>query len=400
MANPVTTLDIPDIQVIVEFPHDANGFYWHHRILLKKISNGVWLALTPDLEISRHDLNQQNHVVLDRASNFPAPQAPYIYAFDPVSRATIESKRRTASAQAIVLGDGEAVEIAQMVWVIADRDNAKFGETIPNDVVDDPGNSAVFETKGVCVVDGTEVFIQRMLLTEVEAFKKGHSKDEQDMRLLGVHTDKVGKRRLELEDSLALMTEDNMEDFPLSGDSRAVKEFLTSVSEGPGTLSRYHTEWQRLSGIGDGSSINHSHRNLCEMLRLMHSYDQINIANLSSGEFAVRWLIQLEIATERNPRSPDFSGLDIIMGGTTTAEGKAITSKFTQDLTSKLKERATIYKQERLYREERRLLGRGGGDPPDASGKGKGKGKGKKGAGRGKDNSTGGKGDNPPAAAS
>ncbi len=191
MANPVTTLDIPDIQVILEFPQDPNGCNWHHRILLKKLSRGIWLTLTPDLEISRHDLNHQNHVVLDRASTFPAPQSPYIYAFDPVSRATIESKRRTAAAQAIVLGDGEAVEIAQMVWVIADRDHAKFGDTLPNDVVDDPGNLAVFETKGVCVVEGAEVFIQRMLLTDVEAFKKGHSKDDQDMRLLGVHTDKV-----------------------------------------------------------------------------------------------------------------------------------------------------------------------------------------------------------------
>ena len=146
-----------------------------------------------------------------------------------------------------MLGDGEAVEVAQMVWVVADREHAKFGDTLPGEVVDNPGNSAVFETKGTCVVEGTEVFIQRMLLTEVEVFNKRHTKDDQDMRLLRVHTDKVGKRRLDLENSLALMTEDKMEDFPPGAENRAVKESLTAVSDGPRTQSRYHTEWHHIA---------------------------------------------------------------------------------------------------------------------------------------------------------
>ena len=86
----------------------------------------------------------------------------------------------------------------------------------------------------------------------------------------------------------------------------------------------------------------------------------------------MRWIIQLETATERNPRSPDFSGLDIVMMAPTTSEGKAIASKFTEHLTTKLKERAAIWKQERLYREERRHLSKG--SKGDTKGEGKGKG--------------------------
>lgn len=67
------------------------------------------------------------------------------------------------------------------------------------------------------------------------------------MRLLRVHTDKVGKRTLDLENSLALMTEDKMEDFPLGAENRAVKESLTAVSDGPRTQSRYHTEWHHIA---------------------------------------------------------------------------------------------------------------------------------------------------------
>lgn len=86
----------------------------------------------------------------------------------------------------------------------------------------------------------------------------------------------------------------------------------------------------------------------------MISYDQVNPCNLASAEYLVRWLIQLETAVERNPRAPSFHGLELIMGGPTTAEGKAVTRKFTEHLTALLKTRASIWKQERLYQEELR----------------------------------------------
>lgn len=93
------TLDIPDIQVIVEYPQDPKNFFWHHRILLKKLSNGAWLGLSPDLEFfSPHDLNVQPRIVLDRDAPFPHAQSPYMHAFDPISKAILEAKKRNANA--------------------------------------------------------------------------------------------------------------------------------------------------------------------------------------------------------------------------------------------------------------------------------------------------------------
>lgn len=355
MAAAVMTLDIPEIQVIVEYAADPNAFYWHHRVLLHKLANGIWLALTPDMDVVRHDLNNQNHIVLERNSYFPRAQAPYVYAMDPVSRAVLESKKRTARNQAIVLGDEDMIDIAQTVWLVAQPGHPSFGETIPRDVVEDIQISMVFESKGVTLRDGEEVFIQMMQASEVEEFKKGQQSEEQDSRILGVHTNKSGKRRLELDDGLLLMREDKMDDFPLGGDIRAVKEFLEAVLEGPGNLPRCHVDWQRLSGISDTSSISFAHKHLCEMLRVNDFLcDQVNPCNLASAEYLVRWLIQLETAVERNPRAPSFHGLELIMGGPTTAEGKAVTRKFTEHLTALLKTRASIWKQERLYQEELR----------------------------------------------
>eukprot|EP00959_Pyramimonas_sp_CCMP1952_P140266 2934936-Pyramimonas_sp.AAC.1 len=62
------TLDIPEPQVLVHYPNDEGGMFWHHRILVKKITAGVWIAITPDLELVRHNLLEQRHLVLDRNS--------------------------------------------------------------------------------------------------------------------------------------------------------------------------------------------------------------------------------------------------------------------------------------------------------------------------------------------
>ena len=69
MAAAVRTLDIADPQVIVEYPLDAGGFYWHHRVLLHRIAPGVWISLTPDLELKRYDLNVQEHMLVGGPSD-------------------------------------------------------------------------------------------------------------------------------------------------------------------------------------------------------------------------------------------------------------------------------------------------------------------------------------------
>jgi hypothetical protein len=390
-AARIVTLDIPEVQIIVEYPLDAGGFYWHHRVLLKRVTQGIWMCLTPDLEVVRHDLGAIRHVVLERAADFPAPQRAFVYCFDLVSRATLESKKRLAATQATLLGDGDAAEVHSALWVVADSRRDDFGDQVASELLNAPATGIAFETKGVVTLEGEEVFVQRILASELVAFKATKTGDENDLRLLGDHRDGSGKRRLELGPSVELMRESAFVDFPLSGDVRAAKELLSAIVVGPGSLPRYHTEWQRLSGISEHAALVYTHRTICEVLRLMHSYDQVDISNLAGGEQLCRWLIQLETAVERNPRAPDFAGLDIFMGGSTTAEGKAMTSKFTEHISNKLKERAAIWKQERLYKEEKNNLSKQAGrghqqqDPAGGGGRGskdRGRG-GRRGGGRG-----------------
>ena len=174
------------------------------------------------------------------------------------------------------------------------------------------------------------------------------------------------------------MRDERDDDFPLEGVS-ATKEYIKSVLEGPGNLTSYHTEWIRRSGVSDLQAVAHTHKNLTEALRLMVTYDQLDISCLASAELLVRYLIQAEIAVERNARYPEYSGLDIVVAAPTTGSGRASLTKFNTWVSDKLKERSQVWKQERLYREEQRALKKNEDWKGRKGDKDKGKGKGKKG---------------------
>ena len=127
---------------------------------------------------------------------------------------------------------------------------------------------------------------------------------------------------------------------------------MQNVVDGPGNVVSYRAEWVRLSGVAPTSSQVHEHRHICECLRLATSTDQVDISNLASFEQLVRRIIQLEMAVEKCPSRPDFTGLDVLVDGATSSGGAARAPRFAAWITEKQRERAAIYKQRRLYREE------------------------------------------------
>ena len=44
----------------------------------------------------------------------------------------------------------------------------------------------------------------------------------------------------------------------------------------------------------------------------MLEVDQLDVSSLVSAELLVRRVFQIELAVDRNPKSPDFEGLDAI----------------------------------------------------------------------------------------
>ena len=116
------TLDIPQRQVLVDFFGDANGLSWHHRVLCHGVGPGAWIALTPDLEVERINLNEHRVVGLPRAGQFPRARYAETYHFaadigDQEWRTALAAARELAA----VLGEpADGPQDVSSAWRVAD----------------------------------------------------------------------------------------------------------------------------------------------------------------------------------------------------------------------------------------------------------------------------------------
>eukprot|EP00439_Symbiodinium_sp_Y106_P032290 s1103_g3.t2 len=372
------TLDIKEPQILRHYPNDAAGFLWHHRVLLPKTAPGIWIGATPDGDIERIDLNVTAHVPLERRADFPVAQAPFVYAFDPIPRADLEAYHRRAKVMANLFNDQMVADVDSYDWVIADVSHPDFGAVVPDDEVEEGVN---LRDSGLVERDGGEVFIKRIASAHRADWILQKEKTKGDVRLLGNHVDGQGKRFLDFRSGVTLMRNTPFDDWPLSG-PRAVLEFLKAVREGSSDMVSYHHNWVMTSGVSNFSAAAHEHKILADIIRVGIATDQVDLSNLMMAELAVRRVVQIEMAVARNPSAPDYSGLDLVMEQPVGEHGQAVTLGFNNWLASKLKDRANVQKQARLYREEfgsRR--GKGGEDELRGKGRGRGRSKGNSKAG-------------------
>jgi hypothetical protein len=351
MANQMRTLDIAEPQVLVNYPNDADGFVWHHRILLYRVKAGTWVTLTPTLELQTHNLLTTPHVVLARASRFPAAYADEVFCHDPLSKADLAHEKRRARTHAAILGEEDLDGLGTAVWVISDIKDSKFGEVIPPEMVEDGAVFTSLQERGVVEWDSAVRYCEQILDSEVEKYIRDKKDKELDARTLGIHMT-GDKQYISTRDAYPLLTEETRDDWPRPG-PRIVKEYIGSVVEGPGNWVTYQTEWERNSGVAEGSAVCHAHRAACEVMRLAIEVDQLNVSSLACFEQLLRKVAQDEMAVDRNPKHPDYSGLALAIGSPTQASGAAMTQKWTEWLAGRQKDRAIILKQARLLREER-----------------------------------------------
>lgn len=376
------TLNISEPQVLFHYPGDPNGLDYHHRVLVHKIGSGRWVCLSPDLELSVEDLNLRRHVVLGRNVDFPIHLAPSCYAFDELSKVELEKQKRLAKTMAAILDDSEVVDVAARCWIISDPSSKKFGALIPAENVQD---ILPLGEHGLVEWEGEIHYVREIALDEVQSFKDARKESSNDIRTIGDHRDSQGRRNMAFNAAVNLLRESSIDDWGFTG-PRSVREFLRAVEAGPGDLISYHMAWARSSGVAQSSAICHEHQSLCEVLRLALLRDQYDVSNSMACEQLTRRVITLEIAVSRSPASPDFSGLDIVTEAPVTTGGAAHVASMSSWITEKLKERANIQKQSRLFREEQsKKKGGGKGDQGEDGGgqRWRKKTKGQKGAGGG-----------------
>ncbi len=74
---------------------------------------------------------------------------------------------------------------------------------------------------------------------------------------------------------------------------------------------------------------------------------------IMAGEAVFRYIVQNENAASRNPKLPDWEGLDVVVSSKITSRGAVEVAGFTAWLSGVQRDQAQILKQGRLFREER-----------------------------------------------
>ena len=268
-----------------------------------------------------------------------------------------------ARALAAILGF-EARDLAPDLvetWVVNDPLHSQYGDVVPQEAL---FNEAICIRRGdfgLVEVDGAWTHCVRLggISTHAPALPTWSdyrrviaSRKGKDCRLLGDVRDHDGVRFLSLREGLEKMVEEKLIGYPLRG-PRAAREMLVALRDaGQSSFDEHHIIWNKQSGIAEKSSTAREHRLLCKVLRLLLQFDQIDLSNSAGAEMLVRRLLQLEAATRRNPRQPDFEGLDIILDWAVDDHGAAVVSSFSSWVADQQRNEATTLKASRQWREE------------------------------------------------
>ena len=114
----------------------------------------------------------------------------------------------------------------------------------------------------------------------------------------------------------------------------------------------HHTQWFRKSGVGEKRGSAREHGLISTVLRLGASFDQLDMPNVICLEYLGRRMRQIEQAVRRNPRQPDYDGLDCILGSSLYVSGGVVPPKFAQYISELQRQEAQILKASRQWKEE------------------------------------------------
>ena len=395
------SLDLPERQVLVGM-QDENEGYWLH-LLMVRLDQARWVTVDPMLDIAVDDLSGEELIPIARRSPFPAAGRPLL-VHSPLDEATLTGLRVRAQAMAEIHGmPGAGAPLAGAAgWYHADTAQASFGEEVPVAQVADPGVTRFAGSVGLLKLEAhageTEkwVHIERVMRTDVEAWRaekrEGHGRDPRlsSLSVVGPLVPMpLFRQALAGCPQPAKPTHDKVFEGPA-----ALHDLLLSIQKSGLEPPAYVAQFMRNSGLNSKSSVGIEYTYLVHLLYMFMVQDRLNPYACASMEHLARRCLQIQRAVQRNPRSPEFDGLEEYMRHAADSSGAAFTPGFDRHIAERQKTESQILKQHRLQREElehenkhRKNWDGGGRGSPKGEPKGEGKqyDKAQKGAGKGVD---------------
>ena len=374
----VRTLDTDMKQVLVNYPDDADGFFYHHRCLVAMGPDGKWVGITPDHEIVIVNVVefQAGLVPLRRNGEFPAFLQGCIYAFAAFQGNEEQDLRDECFELAALLGFPNRQVVPTLgVWRISDTASDLFGEQVPEEATSDESVMVVRGATALVKLAGEDegwTTAERVLDEKLDMWKlKKWTGGGRDPRLAAHIVDKQGRRVATEVEAMATWSapKERAKENPLQGPS-VCPEFCEKLRIAGRTLVGHNQEWVQKSGVPQQGTVARFHTALSEVLRYLIAVDQLDPLSCVCAEICARYLVMVEQACDKNPKAPDWDGLEVLVSPAMTQKGAVEVPVFQSWVSGVQKDRAIVLKQGRLLREER---------ASDAKRRGKGDGKGNEG---------------------
>ncbi|CAK0812001.1 unnamed protein product, partial [Prorocentrum cordatum] len=339
-----------EAQVAIDFFDDPNGFLFHVRVLLVPAGAGKWIWVTPDHSVQFGDLTTHRVVPLPRNSPFPRRLAGQLYAFDPFEEGELEAIREQAAALAAVLGIDvpRGAAAAPPRWVVADPAHPQFGQVIDAAI---SGAEDRFVRRGavaLAMLDGNDddgIFTACENVPEERHqlwLDEKHSGPGRDPRVCPLRRiGPGGPRRATLDQAIEAHRPQDVGDWVFRG-PKSLPEFLDSVRASGLGIAGYANHYITSSGVPPGSAAAHEIRLLLEALRHLIEYDQVDVTNLAGAELIARRIVQMQRAIRRDPKHPNYSGLEDMLASALDETGGVVTSKFDEWVAQEQKTKAGL----------------------------------------------------------
>jgi hypothetical protein len=240
---------------------------------------------------------------------------------------------------------------------VADTALKTFDDVVPDATMSEVDRVVTKDDKGLALLDDgtgrqTWVFVERVNRSDRDAWADGkRSGPGRDLRIASNIKDSAGARFVGLGTSLGCYRKTDFPDWPFRGPSAAT-EMLQGVLKSGNELAQFDLFWSTRSGVAKGSAVANAHRNIFTCLSLMQSYDQYDAVNSASFEFLARWALMIQAAVRKNPRLPDFAGLDSFLSHSFDESGGVVTTSFAKFVAEEQRSEAIVMKQNRLWHEE------------------------------------------------
>jgi hypothetical protein len=351
MAN--RSLDVPCRQVLIDFFDDEDEMFWHQRLLLvgSGSNDGRFVACTPDLELQVLSLTSHRVVPLLNDAAIPADYVPYAYLFDPLGPGDWDMISRQATSLAEVMGFASAVSESGFVWVVNDTAVEMFGAEVPLEALASAESCVQRDNVGLVRVDGKWLSMEKVDKLKLPEWKAAKAKFVGDSRTFApVRIN--GRRFISEAESFSKWRMAKIDDSHFSGPS-AVREFFQSLTSSGQTLIQHRLDFVKKSGVPERGHIAKELENLCETLRIALQVDQLDGSGCLFVEQLVRRILQIQYAVAKNPKMPDWEGVEAIMSPAINDIGGVATSTFADWVSTRQQTEAQRMKQGRLLREER-----------------------------------------------